>query len=155
MFRNAVFVLAALSVATGCSDGVKDDTDAPEEESDGCGGSLSADIDGSGWDADLEVCAVNDSGVFNVTGSDNDGNQLAVTVLNADANTFSIDGVQNNGRWNEGTQTFLVIAGATAGTVTFDSFDEAGADGTFSFTATDVTASEDRVVTNGTFNVEF
>lgn len=153
--KASTTLLCAVALVLGaCDGGDAEDTDPGTPSGTDCAGSLSADIDGTAWDAVLDVCAVNDNGVFNVTGSDNDGNQLAITVMNADVGTFDIDGMQNTGRWNEVTTTFMVMFGVP-GTVTIDTFDAAGASGTFSFAATDAMTSDTRDVSNGVFDVGF
>ena len=144
--------MAALLVMAGCDSDT--DTDKSSSATGDCSGTLSADIDGTRWDATLEVCAVNESGILNITGSDSGGNQLGVTVNGPAVGTVTLDGMLNSGRWSEGMTTFLIIG--TQGTLTFDTLDASGTTGTFSFDATDATgAGGTRVITNGVFDVDF
>lgn len=137
-----------LSLAVGC--GGEDDG-----KSDDCPPAMiSADIDGSAWDASLEVCAV-DGAIFSVTGSDSGGKQLFFSVMGADTGAFTVDGIMHNGRWNEGTDTYTTLLGGPGGTVTFDTKTDTTATGTFSFTATNVMTQSTVSVTNGVFDVEF
>lgn len=106
-------------------------------------GSMSAKIEGADWTASLAAQAVKASNTLQVSGSDNSGKQLNVTIMNyTGAGTYTLGGPAtsgngSNGRWTAGTnssQTYNTMVGQGEGTCTVT---ESGGnvEGTFGFTA--------------------
>ncbi len=149
-----IFALMAVSAIgfAGCTS-----TDTPTPNLPGSG-SMTAKIDGSEWKAALAVQAVKASGTLQVSGSDNNGKQLNVTIMNyTGSGTYTLGGPAtsgngSNGRWTAGTsstQTYNTMVGQGEGTCTVTEA-SGNVEGTFSFKA----KNSDNIevsVTNGSF----
>lgn len=160
-FLFSLLFLALL--ATGCD----------SADDDGGGnlpvGSMTADIDGTGWDAaNATITDINVAGNRTLTingaqlGDQISTLNVSVTAVNGaalDAGTYAIgdDGTDNvfgTGAYSPSSTTQSTFL-ATSGTLTIDSIDDDGAQGTFSFMAERPGTSEMVNVANGRFNVAF
>lgn len=138
--RRILLLLAFVSTTLlGCSG--DDDTPIPGVPS---SGTMSAKIDGSDWSAVLAVQATKTNGVFQVSGSDNGGKQMNVTIMNyTGPGTYTLGGPAtsgngSNGRWTAGlssSQTYNTMVGQGEGTCTVSTESGGTVEGTFSFTA--------------------
>ena len=150
-----VFVLTTGVVFSSCN--------KKEEENPGVttNGTLSLKHDGSNWSATLSVQAVNSGGVVNVTGSDSNANQGAISVYNASGpGTYKIGlngDAGNLGRWTQGTDqndSYVASYVIGGGEVTFTELSATAAKGTFHFEGYNTVPAK-VVVTEGSFAVTF
>lgn len=122
-------------------------------------GSISLNYDGTAWSATLAVQAVNSNGVINVTGSDSDSHQAAVTLLNVTTTgTYECSMTTGNMlRWTEGlgqSDTYTANGLLGTGSITVSEISDTHIKGTFSFTGQN-TAGGSRSITNGQFEANF
>lgn len=153
--KRTLLLLACASVALfGCSN--DNNTPAPANPS---SGTMSAKIDGSAWSAALAVQATKTNGVFQVSGSDNSGKQMNVTIMNYNGpGTYALGGPAtsgngSNGRWTAGLssdQTYNTMVGQGEGTCEITTESGGTVEGNFSFTAKN-TDNAQVSVTEGTF----
>ena len=130
---------------------------AGDNDGDGAG-SLSASVDGQGFDASLAVVATNAGGTLSVTGSDNGGRQIMLAMKNVSASgTYALDSFVGGpnasfARYTASpnpTDTYTTLA-ASAGTVEIKSLSSSRVEGTFSFEARNSGGQTIRI-TDGTF----
>jgi uncharacterized protein DUF6252 len=122
-------------------------------------GSISLDYEGNGWNASLAVQAINTNGLINVTGSDSEARQAAVTLLGVTATgTYGITASSGNQlRWTEGLgtdQTYSANGIIGSGTITISELTDSKIKGTFSFEGYN-TAGNSKSITNGKFEANF
>ncbi len=154
-----LFSVLALSALMFSACGDKDKTPNPLNPS---SGSMEAKIDGSSWKAALAVQAVKSGGTFQVTGSDNSGKQLNVTIMNYNGpGNYTLGGPAtsgngSNGRWTAGLssdQTYSTMVGQGEGTCNISKEEGGKVEGTFSFTAKN-TEGKQVTVTDGSFSAK-
>lgn len=122
-------------------------------------GSMTLKYAGTSWDASLAVQAVNTNGVINVTGSDSQGKQAAITLFGVDSpGTYEItSGSQHSGRWTEGvdpSETYVANGIIGTGTITITELSETKIKGSFSFEGFNTTQTS-KSITEGSFDVNF
>lgn len=122
-------------------------------------GTISLSYDGTAWSATLAVQAVNTNGVINITGSDSNAHQAAVTLLGATGpGTYEITSIgQNQLRWTEGlgtNDTYSANGIVGSGSIVVDELSDTHIKGTFSFTGQN-TNGDTRTITNGKFEADF
>ena len=131
---------------------------AGENDADNGAGSLSARVDGQGFDASLAVVAPNAGGTLSVTGSDNGGRQIMLAMKNvSSAGTYALDSFIGGpnasfARYTASpnpTDTYTTLA-ASAGTVEIKSLSSSRVEGTFSFEARNSVGQIIRI-SDGTF----
>jgi len=159
MKKVKIIFLALISISilnlTACK---KDD--AADDNPTISGGSMSLKVDGTAWSASLASQAVNTNGVINVTGSDSDAHQVAITLLNVtEPGTYSVGGMgnQNGIRWTEGlasTDSYLANFALGSGSITITELTSSKIVGTFSGSVAN-TSQTTKKITEGTFNVSF
>ena len=120
-------------------------------------GTMTADIDGVAFVSCITQGS-NDSDVLAVTGQEyKDGIvpfQLQVTVTEAAVGSFALGDTEGSGRYTESVDaTYATIIDTATGTIDVTTYDDASAAGTFSFMATDGSATVE--ITNGVFDVAF
>ena len=149
-----IFTLIAGVMLTGCK---KEEDTNPVTGN----GTMSLKHDGQAWTATLSVQAVNTNGVINVTGSDANTNQAAISIYQANGpGTYKIGPgatAGNMGRWTQGigqTDTFTANNIFGSGEVTFTELTDKKAKGTFKFTAYN-TSQKKAEITEGKFDVSF
>lgn len=155
--RNVLLIAVLITGVVISSCKKKDDNNSNP----GSNGTMTLKSDGSSWSASLSVQAVNTSGVINVTGSDSNANQAAISIFQANGpGTYKIGpgaNPGNMGRWTKGTgQTDTYTANGAIGTgeVTFTELTDTKAKGSFKFTA--YNTSQNKVeITEGQFDVSF
>ena len=136
----------------------KDDGDSGTPA--GTNGSISLKVDGGTWNASLSVQAVNTNGVINVTGSDSNAKQAAVTLYGVTATGTYQVGPPNVGnilRWTEGlgqNDTYQASGVLGTGTITVTELSASKIKGTFSFTGYN-TAQTSKQITEGSFEANF
>lgn len=150
-----LFILITGVVMTSCKK-KNDNNPVP-----GSKGTMSLKHDGQAWSASLSVQAVNTNGVINVTGSDSQANQAAISVYQASGpGTYKIgpgENAGNMGRWTQGintTDTYTANSVIGLGEVTFTELTAAKAKGTFKFTGYNTNQNKAEV-TQGQFDVNF
>jgi len=122
-------------------------------------GSISLSYDGTAWSATLAVQAVNSNGVINVTGSDSDAHQAAVTLVGVStAGTYEITSLTGNQlRWTEGlgtNDTYSANGIVGSGSIVVEELSDTHIKGTFSFVGQN-TNGDSRNITNGKFEADF
>jgi len=122
-------------------------------------GSMTLKHAGTSWSASLAVQAVNTNGVINVTGSDSEARQAAITLFGVSSpGTYKIEmGAQHSGRWTEGadpSQTYVSNGVIGTGTITITELSDTKIKGSFSFEAFN-TAQTSKSITEGAFDVTF
>jgi hypothetical protein len=124
-------------------------------------GSLSLKHAGSAWSATLSVQAVNTNGILNITGSDSNANQAAVTVFQPNGAGTYIIGPSGNtgtsGRWTQGigqTDTYTASNLLGSGEIKITELTATKVKGSFFFTAYN-TEQNTVQVTEGKFDVNF
>jgi hypothetical protein len=155
--RNLLLMVLVAGIITlgSCK---KDDGDSGNPV--GSSGSISLKVDGGTWNASLSVQAVNSNGVINVTGSDSNAKQAAVTLYGVSApGTYQVGppNQSNMLRWTEGlgqTDTYSANGVIGSGTVTVTELSDSKIKGTFSFTGYN-TAQTSKQITEGTFEANF
>lgn len=156
--RKLTFLMALVTavVFTSCNKSNDDNSGAP-----GSNGTMSLKHGGTSWSASLAVQGVNSSGVINITGSDSNANQAAITVNGASGpGTYAIGpgaNPGNSGRWTQGlAQTDSYMANNVIGTgeVTFTELSATSAKGTFHFEGYNIDQQK-VVVSEGSFSVTF
>lgn len=127
----------------------------------GSNGTLSLSYNGTSWSAGLSVQAVNTNGVLNVTGSDANAHQAAVTLYEVTGpGTYKVGPNANVGnaiRWTEGIdpkQTYMASFVLGSGTVTITELSATKVKGTFSGTALNTDQSS-KTITDGSFEANF
>lgn len=159
---NTLVTLLLLSgfIFISCS---KDDDNADPGNGDDppSGNMLTANINGTDWNASLAVVASSDPGIVTITGSDSNAGQLMFSIFNpTGVGTYSLGGSltnQNMGRWTQGlgqNDTYTTLLGQGTGTVTISEMTESGFNGTFEFTAKNGAQTE-VVINSGEFNASF
>ena len=155
--RNLILglVLIAGISFTGCK---KEETNPGGTTSNG---SLTLKHAGSAWSASMSVQAVNTNGVLNITGSDSNANQAAVTIFQPNgAGTYAIGTLSNpgnSGRWTQGigqTDTYSASSVLGSGEITITELTATKVKGSFFFTAYN-TDQNTVQVTEGKFDVKF
>ena len=156
--RNLTLLIVLLTgvVMTSCK---KDDND--NQANPVSNGTLTLKHSSTSWSASLSVQAANTNGVINITGSDSNANQGAITVYQATGpGTYKIGHVGNpgnSGRWTQGlaqTDSYMANSVIGSGQITFSELSAAGAKGTFQFDGYN-TDQQKVVVTEGSFDVKF
>lgn len=122
-------------------------------------GSISLSYDGTAWSATLAVQAINSNGVINVTGSDSDAHQAAVTLLGVSSpGTYEITSLSGNQlRWTEGlgsNDTYSANGIVGSGSIVVDEISDTHIKGTFSFQGQNTNGGT-RSITNGKFEADF
>ena len=155
--RNLILglVLIAGISFTGCK---KEETNPGGTTSNG---SLTLKHAGSAWSASMSVQAVNTNGVLNITGSDSNANQAAVTIFQPNgAGTYTIGTLSNpgnSGRWTQGigqTDTYTASNILGSGEINITELTATKVKGSFFFTAYN-TDQNTVQVTEGKFDVKF
>jgi len=123
-------------------------------------GSMTLKVDGEPWSATLAAQAVNSNGIINVTGSDSDAHQIAVTLMNVtEPGTYSVGGMgnQNGIRWTKGlggSDTYLANSIMGSGTITITELSSTKIKGSFNGTVANTDQLTKRI-TEGSFDVSF
>jgi hypothetical protein len=124
-------------------------------------GTMTADIDGEAFDSCITVGS-GDGGALTVTGQEyKDGlvpYQLQISITNAAVGSFALGTAEGGqGRYTEGVDTtYATVLDVATGTVDVATFDDAGAAGTFSFSAVDASNGDATIeITGGAFDVTF
>jgi len=127
----------------------------------GSNGTINLKYDGTDWSASMSVQAVNTNGVINVTGSDANAHQAAVTLYSVTGpGTYQVgaNGATGNSiRWTEGIdpkQTYNASFVLGSGTVTVTELSTTNIKGTFSGTVFN-TEQASKSITNGSFEATF
>jgi hypothetical protein len=150
-FMSAALLCAAF---VACSDD-DDDGLGPGQTN----GTMTANIDGTAWNAGLTVAATYQSSTFGIGGTDGT-RQITIAVTNVTGTGTFDFGLGEDGAAiiAQGTQSWTTTLTGGTGTLTISSINASGASGSFSFTAFPTPgsgATGTSVVTNGTFNVTF
>jgi len=121
---------------------------------------MSARIDGQAWSASLALAAGGSQAgaVIAVSGSDQAQRTIAFAFINAGTGTYEIEpGAATNAVLSEGSAQWQAAPGQGTGTITITTLNAERIAGTFEFTAEPGSggATGTRVVTQGTFDVEF
>ncbi len=152
--QKVLFLLLALVLVAGACK-KSDQPDDPNSN-----GTLKAKIDGQQWTASLTVYGSVDGGIFQITGSDNTGKQLQLSIINyLGEGNYLIGGpaVNNNpnfGRWTGGLSPYLTYStqvGQGEGACILE-VNGNKIEGTFEFTARN-TEGELVTITDGEFTV--
>ena len=130
-----------------------------EEEPDLSEGELTCKVDGSDWEATLDVQAsLGSQDLVAISGSDASAHQISLNILGVTGTgTFDVGGSltnQNTGRWTEGIgqdDTYTTSVGQGVGTVEITKFDADVVEGTFSFTCANGSQVE-KSITSGSFS---
>lgn len=125
------------------------------------GGSMSCEVDGDKFKANIAVVATWESDMLTVTGSGNIAEQCQIVIHNCSSEgTYEITASNteaNVGRWTESvdpsTGTYTTMGGLGSGTVEVTKLTEKTAKGTFSFTAQNTEGTEVSV-TSGEFEAD-
>lgn len=151
-----LMVIVTAVVFTSCNKKDDDGSGNP-----GSNGTMSLKHAGTSWSASLSVQGVNSNGVVNITGSDSNANQAAITVNGTSGpGTYQIGpgaNPGNSGRWTQGlAQTDSYMANNVIGTgeVTFTELSAASAKGSFQFEGYNIDQQK-LVITEGEFSVTF
>ncbi len=124
------------------------------------GGTMTLKVDGTSWSASLASQAVNASGIINVTGSDSDAHQVAITLMNvSEPGTYKVGSMtsQHGIRWTEGlesTDTYIANFTIGTGTITITELTASKIKGSFAGTVYN-TGQNTKSITEGSFDVSF
>lgn len=124
------------------------------------GGAMTLKVDGTSWSASLASQAVNTNGIINVTGSDSDAHQVAITLLNVtEPGTYKVGSMtsQHGIRWTEGlasTDTYIANFTIGTGTITITELTTSKIKGSFVGTVYN-TGQNTKSITEGSFDVSF
>src|SRR5690606_39515449 len=121
---------------------------------------MSARIDGQTWSASLALAAGGSQAgaVVAVSGSDQAQRTIAFAFVSAGTGTYEIGpGAPTNALFSQGSAQWQAAGGQGSGTITVTTLTAERIAGTFEFTAEPAGggATGTRVVTQGTFDVEF
>ncbi len=157
MMKTRTLLILAAIFATFAISSCKKSTDSGDPATGN--GSISLTYDGNNWNASLGVQAVNTNGIINVTGSDSDARQAAVTLMGVTApGTYEITATSGNAlRWTEGldpAQTYLANGILGSGSITVSEISASKVKGTFSFNGQN-TNGESKSITKGAFEASF
>lgn len=155
--RNYLLIIVILIAGITVSSCKKTDTGNPAGN-----GSITLKVDGTSWNASLSVQAVNTSGVINVTGSDSNAKQAAITLYGVTTTgTYKVGPNGSNPgnmlRWTEGigqTDTYSATNVIGSGTVTVDKLSDTEISGTFQFEGYS-TLQNKKTITEGKFSAKF
>ncbi len=145
---STILLCSLLLLVSSCDD--DDDMPMPEEIS------MTAQIDGDDWTADMSIIASNTSGTFRITGGATDGTSIRVTVNNFDGvGTYMIQSGTNEGRWTADSGLGEIYTTELGGSGMVDITSDANNQlkGTFSFSANNAGGMGVNV-TNGEFVVD-
>lgn len=148
--------LAFISL-TSCKKDSDDDNDSNPVLG---GGTMTLKVDGTSWSASLASQAINTNGVINVTGSDSDAHQIAITLLNVtETGTYEVGSMvsQHGIRWTEGlesTDTYVANFTLGTGTITITELSATKIKGSFTGTVAN-TGQATKKITDGSFDVSF
>lgn len=151
---SKVFLLMILSLSLFFTTSCSDDGDDPSTD-----GVMTAKIDGTDWSSSMGLVAIHNGTTFTANGSDNSGRQLQVIVTNVTGTgTYAITNAiteTSSARWTAGlnptADMYLTTAGTGSGTVTITKLDGTDTEGTFSFTAANLSGGSVSV-TEGEFS---
>ena len=164
-----MFCLLGLLVAlAGCeSDTTGTSGGGTGPSSGGSSSAMSARIDGQSWGAASNaISASNITGVITIVGAEAAGATSRAITLTVVANTIGtypigappINAPATNAFLSAGSAQWAADTSRGSGFITLQTLTASGATGVFQFTAAPIvgtTASGDRVVTDGAFNVRF
>lgn len=125
------------------------------------GGSMSCEVDGDKFKANIAVVATWESDLLTVTGSGNIAEQCQIIIYDCPGDgTYEITAdltERNQGRWtgsvDPSTGTYTTMSGLGSGTVEITKLTEKTVKGTFSFTAQNTEGTEVSV-TSGEFSAD-
>jgi len=124
------------------------------------GGTMTLKVDGTSWNASLASQAINTNGIINVTGSDSDAHQVAITLMNVtEPGTYKVGTMasQHGIRWTEGlnsTDTYVANFSIGSGTITITELSSTKIKGSFTGTVAN-TSQNTKSISDGTFDVSF
>ncbi|MEO7999685.1 MAG: DUF6252 family protein [Gemmatimonadaceae bacterium] len=123
-------------------------------------GRMSASIDGTAFTGSLAVTAVRTTNTITIAGVGSNTRQISINLLGVTTTGAVAVGVgsQNFAQYSQGTQTWVSSLAGGSGTVNLTTLSATHATGTFSFTgigSTSTGASGNKVVSSGTFDVNF
>ncbi len=125
------------------------------------GGSFEVKIDGSNFNANLEVTAILDSdqdGDLNIAGINTNGSNVTLNIKSVSGTgTYTVADDQFAGFYVESnsTQYFADFTNGGTGTLNLTTFNNNKAKGTFNFTGINPLDGETIEVTNGSFDVTY
>ena len=160
MKKVKIIFLALISLSILNLTSCKKDDDATDDNPITSSGSMTLKVDGESWSASLASQAVNSNGIINVTGSDSNAHQVAVTLMNVtEPGTYAVGGMgnQNGLRWTEGlasTDTYIANFVMGSGTITITELSSSKIKGSFSGTVANTDQVSKRI-TEGSFEVSF
>lgn len=149
------FAFGLLILAAACSG----DSPAGPGDPGTPNGAMSAKIDGAQWTANVGIYATRASGAIGLAGG-NGEYLISMGVVGAVGTYVVGDGSGANLSLltNDNQQVWMAMTGKGSGTITVTTLTDERVVGTFSFTAPAVastSASGTRVITEGSFNIEF
>lgn len=147
-FKLPILFSIVLIVLASCNNDDDDNNSLPDP-------SMSANIDGISWTADVSLTGSTGGNVLLLTGAGSNGTQIVISVVNyTGESTYDIPSGNSNsfGRWNSGTEQFSTTIGGT-GTVNVTTDNGNQVSGTFSFTALSLGANN-ASITQGEFTVD-
>lgn len=123
-------------------------------------GSMSASIDGIGWQAFQSVQATYSNGELSIAGLDNTSRFISFTVFSSSGTistaTISSDFPRNSARLREGSQQFVANAVLGSGSVTFTTLTANQAEGTFQFVVREADSGRtQKTISSGIFSVQY
>lgn len=165
--KRFVLLLGLLIAVAGCDSDTTGTSGGGTGPSGGTSSAMSARIDGQSWAASpTTISASNITGVITIAGAEAGGTSsriITLTVVATTPGTYPIgpppvSAPATNAFLSAGAAQWAADTSRGSGFITLQSLNANGAIGTYQFTAAPIvgtTASGDRVVTDGSFNVRF
>ena len=151
-------LILAIAIMFGTASDCDDKAPAPTT-----GGTMTASVGGTFWDASRRITATFTNGTLSITGESNSDITITISALPTGPGTYVIEGVNGEGlsfllAQQPGPSTWQAYALYGSGTLQLSVLSDRRAAGTFNFVAMPTVgtpATGNRTVTSGTFDVLF